>query len=188
MNEMKKLGSAAAANTGLLLLLAACPAMGASTDVISAAVMGVCVLVLGILTAVLLSVIKNLLSGNAVIAGAVIIAAGLASIMVMALRAWLPAVYPTVWVYLAVTAVNFMLISQCEQGLGKAVRACLIFFVAIVITAAIREVLGSAAIAGTAIACMEPYKMGIFAQAPGGFIVYALVMAALSGIGAKKGE
>ena len=48
MNEMKKFGSAAAANTGLLLFLAAAPAMGASVNVASAFVMGIAVFVLAL--------------------------------------------------------------------------------------------------------------------------------------------
>ena len=49
MMELKKLGSTAAANTGLLLFLAACPAVGASADVSSAFVLGLSVVVLGIM-------------------------------------------------------------------------------------------------------------------------------------------
>ena len=188
MNEMKKLGSAAAANTGLLLFMAAAPAMGASADVSSAFVMGIAVFVLAVLTAVVVSALRKVLSGNAVIAAAVIVAAGFASMLVMLIRAYLPAVYPTVWMYLAVCAVNFMLISQSEQGLGKAVRASLIFFAAVLLTAVIREVLGAGSFAGVALPFMEGYKLNILTQAPGGFIVFALVMAAFGGNAAKKGE
>lgn len=186
MTEFNKLGSAAARNTGLLLVLAACPAMGASADLCSALTLGVCVLVLSLVTALVLSLLKKQLEGKAVIAAAVIIAAGFASFMVMLLRAFFPAVYPTVWTYLAVCCVNFMLISQSEQGLSKALRASLIFFAAIVITAFLRELFGAASVAGMAVPFLADYKVGILTQAPGGFIVYALVMAALSGIGAKK--
>lgn len=188
MNEMKKLGSAAAANTGLLLFLAACPALGASCDVASAFVMGLCVLVLGFVTALVLAGLRKVLSGNAVIAGAVIVAAGFASMLVMLLRAYLPSVYPAVWMYLAVSAVNFMLISQSEQGVGQAVRAGLIFLAAVLLTAVIREVLGAGSFAGVALPFMEGYKLNILTQAPGGFIVFALVMAVLGGKGAKDGK
>ena len=163
MNEMKKLGSAAAANTGLLLFMAAAPAMGASADVSSAFVMGIAVFVLAILTALVVSALRKVLCGNAVIAAAVIVAAGFASMLVM-------------------------LISQSEQGLGKAIRASLIFLAAVLLTAVIREVLGAGSFAGVALPFMEGYKLNILTQAPGGFIVFALVMAAFGGNAAKKGE
>ena len=186
MNEMKKFGSAAAANTGLLLFLAAVPAMGASANVGSALVMGICVFVLALLTALVVCALRKVLSGDAVIAAAVIVAAGFASLLVVLLRAYLPNVYPTVWMYLAICAVNMMLISQSEQGLAQAVRASLIFLGAVVLTAVIREVLGAGSFAGVALPFMEGYKLSILTQAPGGFIVFALVMAVLGG--AKKGE
>ena len=188
MNEMKKLGSAAAANTGLLLFMAAAPAMGASANVASALVMGIAVFVLALLTAVVVAALRKLLCGNAVIAAAVIVAAGFASMLVMLIRAYLPAVYPAVWMYLAICAVNFMLISQSEQGIGAAVRASLIFLAAVLLTAVIREVLGAGSFAGVALPFMEGYKLNILTQAPGGFIVFALVMAVLGGKSAKKGE
>ena len=188
MNEMKKFGSAAAANTGLLLFLAAAPAMGASVNAASAFVMGIAVFVLALLTALVVAALRKVVSGNALIAAAVIVAAGFASMLVMLIRAYLPAVYPSVWMYLAVCAVNFMLISQSEQGIGAAVRASLIFFAALMLTAVIREVLGAGSFAGVALPFMEAYKLNILTQAPGGFIVFALVMAVLGGKGAKKGE
>lgn len=187
MMELKKLGSAAAANTGLLLFLAACPAVGASADVSSAFVLGLSVVVLGILTALVLGAVRKVLDGEALVAAAVIIVAGFAGLMIMLIRAFIPAVYPGVWVYLAVSAVNLMLISQSEQGMGQAVRGCLIFFAAILLTAVIREVLGSASFAGVALPFMESYKVSILAQTPGGFMVFALVMAALNG-GVKNGK
>lgn len=190
MNEMKKIGSAAASNLGLLLFLAAVPAMGASGSVMSALAMSVCAAVLAVLTALVLNVLKKHLSGDYIIAAAVIVAAGFASLLIMLLRAYVPSVYPAVWMYLAVSAVNFMLISQSEQGVAQALRAALIFAAAVIATALIREVLGSGSIAGMALPFMENYRMSIVSQAPGGFVVYALVMAAFCGLGAKnkKGE
>lgn len=186
MTEMKKTGSAAASNTAVLLFLAACPAMGASVDVRSAFVMGLCVLILAVLTAIILSVLRGVLSGNGVIAAAVIVSAGFASIMIMLLRAFVPAVYSVIWMYLGLCCVNMMLISQSERGVKEAVKACVVFFAAIILTALLREFFGAGSIAGAAIPFMENYKISILTQAPGGFIVFALVMSAFSGLSAGK--
>ena len=190
MNELKKFGSAAASNTGLLLFLAACPAMGASADLRSALVMGLCVLVMGVITAACIGALRSLLSGDAVIAAAVLITAGLAGIVNMLLRAYMPVIYTGIWMYVAACAMNLMLISQCELGMGKAVRAGVIFLAAVAVTAAVRELFGMASIAGVSVAALENYKISILTKAPGGFMIFALVMAVFSGLGAekKKGE
>ena len=81
-----------------------------------------------------------------------------------------------------------MLISQSEQGLAQAIRAGLVFFAAVLLTAVIREVLGAGSFAGVALPFMGGYKLNILTQAPGGFIVFALVMALVGGKAAKDGK
>ena len=56
------------------------------------------------------------------------------------------------------------------------------------VMAAIREVLGSASFAGKDIAALANYRIPALTKAPGGFIVYSFVAAAVSKLFGKKAE
>ena len=56
------------------------------------------------------------------------------------------------------------------------------FTLALVAMAVIREVLGAASFAGIAIPFMEPYKIEFLVKAPGGMLVYGLLIALVCAI------
>ena len=61
------------------------------------------------------------------------------------------------------------------------------FLVALVLMAALREVIGNATFAGIEIPFLVNYKIPILTKAPGGFLVYGIVIAVMNKLTEKKG-
>ena len=61
------------------------------------------------------------------------------------------------------------------------------FLLALFIMATIREVLGNGSFAGFEIPVLSAYKIPVLAQAPGGFLVYGILIAVMNKITEKRG-
>ena len=177
MSKLNELRSAAVKNPALLLFLGACPAMGASARLQGALALGLTVLIICLISSLIISALRRFMTETALLWAAVIISAGLSSMALLILEAFVPGVYSAISLYIAVCAVNLMIFSSAESGMGKSLKSGLIFLAAILLTAFIRELFGSAAIWGYSITALEAYRIPLLAGAPGGFLVFALVMA-----------
>ena len=180
MNELKK---NVAGNALLLLLLGACPAMGATATVLGAAGIGIAVLVVMLLSCVLLTALKKAIPECARVPAAVLVIAGFASLVQMVMNAFLPEMYQLMGVYAAVVAVDLLVFGVVEENNASIVAALktgLRFVIIVLVMGVIREVLGSASIAGTELAFLSAYKIPLLTKAPGGFIVLAIVAGIVS--------
>ena len=180
MNELKK---NVAGNALLILLLGACPAMGATTTVLGAAGIGIAVLAVMLLSCILLTVLKKAIPECARVPAAVLVIAGFASLVQMVMNAFLPEMYQLMGVYAAVVAVDLLVFGVVEENnasVAAAIKTGLRFVVIVLIMGVIREVLGSASIAGVELAFLANYKIPLLTKAPGGFIVLAIVAGVVS--------
>ena len=180
MNELKK---NVAGNALLILLLGACPAMGATTTVLGAAGIGIAVLAVMLLSCILLTALKKAIPECARVPAAVLVIAGFASLVQMVMNAFLPEMYQLMGVYAAVVAVDLLVFGVVEENnasVAAAIKTGLRFVVIVLIMGVIREVLGSASVAGTELAFLANYKIPLLTKAPGGFIVLAIVAGVVS--------
>ena len=180
MNELKK---NVAGNALLILLLGACPAMGATTTVLGAAGIGIAVLAVMLLSCILLTALKKAIPECARVPAAVLVIAGFASLVQMVMNAFLPEMYQLMGVYAAVVAVDLLVFGVVEENnasVAAAIKTGLRFVVIVLIMGVIREVLGSASIAGVELAFLATYKIPLLTKAPGGFIVLAIVAGVVS--------
>jgi electron transport complex protein RnfE len=112
------------------------------------------------------------------------------------MQAYLPAFYEMLGVYLALIVVNCIILGRAEMfarkngvvdsvldGLGMGVG----FLLALLAMALIREVFGAGSFAGIEIPFLSDYKIPILTQAPGGFLVFGILIAVVNKIGPKKG-
>ena len=163
MNKSQNTGKILAANPILVLFLAACPALGATTDLRAALYMGAAVLAVLLLSWLLYTIL---------------IAAGLSAAVQLLMRAFLPDTLQMLGLYLAVVAVDLLVFTQTEKkSLGGSLLSGLCLAVLLLITAALRELFGAASLAGKPVGFLEPYKIPLLLQASGGFIVLSLVAA-----------
>ena len=99
-------------------------------------------------------------------------------------------------VYLALIVVNCIILGRAEMyarkntvidsaldGVGMGVG----FLIALVIIATIREVIGNGSFAGFEIPILVNYKIPILTQAPGGFLVYGIIIAVMNKLTEKRG-
>ena len=112
------------------------------------------------------------------------------------MHAYLPDLYDMMGVYLALIVVNCIILGRAEMfarkngvvdsaldGLGMGLG----FLLALLAMATIREVLGAGTFAGIEIPFLIDYKIPILVQAPGGFLVFGIMIAIINKIGPKKG-
>ena len=185
MNELKK---NVAGNALLILLLGACPAMGATTTVLGAVGIGIAVLAVMLLSCILLTALKKAIPECARVPAAVLVIAGFASLVQMVMNAFLPEVYQMTGIYLAVAAVNLLVFGTGEDAgkgsvgaaVADALKTGLRFVVILAIMGAVREVLGEGSFAGMDIPFLQNYTIPVLTKAPGGFIVYSILAAVVS--------
>lgn len=183
MSELKK---TVAGNPLLILLLGACPAMGATGTLLGAVGMGIAVLAVMLLSVLVLGALKKAIPESARIPAAVLVTTGFASLVQMVMNAFLPEMYQLMGIYAAVIAVNLLVFGVAEEaaagtaGIAAALKTALRFLVILVVMGAVREVLGSASIAGFDIAFLADYKISLMTKAPGGFILLAFVAGVVS--------
>ncbi|MBQ6685965.1 MAG: hypothetical protein IJM99_07670 [Firmicutes bacterium] len=182
-------------NPLMILLLGATPALAATTDVRSALGMGGAVLVILLLSNIITFLLKNKIAHETKLATNVLIVTGVVSVVQMLMAAFLPSIYNMISLYVAIVAVIALTSRQADladeaQSVGEAVKyavsAGLTLLVVMVIVAAIREILGSASIAGMELTFLANYKIGAIAKAPGAYIVLAIVAACVSKMGMGK--
>lgn len=182
-------------NPLMILLLGATPALAATTDVRSALGMGGAVLVILVLSNIITFLLKGKIAHETKLATNVLIVTGVVSVVQMLMAAFLPSIYNMLGLYVAIVAVTALTSRQADladeaQSVGEAakyaVSAGLTLLVVMVVVAVIRELLGSASIAGMDIAFLANYKISALAKAPGAYIVLAIVAAVVSKMGMGK--
>lgn len=194
MSDQKTIRNIVAENPLLILFLGACPAMGRTTSLISALGMGVAVLVVLVLSTALMSALRGVTPEKARVPAAVIIAAGFVSIVQMLMNAFLPNVYQMLCVYLAVTAVDLLVLSQAEAAaekrgsLADSVKIGVYFLAVLTVMGAVRELFGAGSIAGVSVPVLESHRILVLTKAPGGFLVFSILAAVISKVCPVKGK
>lgn len=183
-------------NPVLILILGTCPTLAQSTSVISAFSMGVAATLVLICSNIVISALRKIIPDTVRIPCYIVIIAGFVTAVQLLLQAELPDIYEMLGVYLALIVVNCIILGRAEMfarknnvldsaldGLGMGVG----FLVALILMATVREVLGNASFAGIEISFLKSFKIPVLNQAPGGFLVYGLLIAIMNKITAKSG-
>ena len=193
-NAASFLNSTIAKNPVLILFLGACPAMEQTANVVSALGIGLAALAVMLLSNIVISLVRGLICEKARIPVCVLVVTFFVSAVQMLMNAYLPEVYPMLGVYAAVLAVNLLVVYEAEnsasRGLGASIASALLngicFTAVLFVMAAVREILGSGSFAGKEIEFFQTYNIPVLAQAPGGFIVFALMLAPLNKLSCAK--
>ena len=182
-------------NPVFVLILGTCPTLATTTNVFGAFGMGIAAMLVLICSNFLISLLRRVIPDNVRIPCYIVIIAGFVTIVQMLVQAFLPDLYELLGVYLALIVVNCIILGRAEMfaskhsvgksvldGLGMGIG----FTIALCAMAVIREVLGAASFAGNPIAFLEPYKIEFLVKAPGGMVVYGLLIALVYVITAGK--
>ncbi len=183
-------------NPVLILVLGTCPTLATTGDVISALSMGLAATFVLVCSNAAISALRKIIPDKVRIPCYIVIIAGFVTVLQMLMQAYLPSIYDMLGVYLALIVVNCIILGRAEMfarknpvldsvfdGLGMGIG----FLVALLAIATIREVLGAGSFAGLAIPFMEYIKIPILNQAPGGYLVFGIVIAIMNKLNAKRG-
>ena len=173
-------------NPVLVLILGTCPTLATTGTVNGAVGMGLAALSVLVCSNVFISLLRNIIPATMRIPCYIVIIAGFVTIVKLFVQAYLPDLYETLGVFLDLITVNCIILGRAEMFAGKnpVVKSALDgigmgigFTIALTAMAAIREVFGAASFAGTAIPALENYKIEFLTKAPGGLLVYGLLIA-----------
>ena len=186
-----------AENPVLVLVLGTCPTLAVTSGIISALSMGVAATAVLLCSNVVISLLRKVIPDTVRIPCYIVIIAAFVTAVQMLLQAYLPDIYDMLGVYLALIVVNCIILGRAEMfarknnvldsaldGLGMGVG----FLIALLAMALIREVFGAGTFAGIEIPVLVDYKIPLLTQAPGGFLVFGILIAVVNAIGPKKGE
>ncbi len=173
-------------NPVLVLILGTCPTLATTTTVGGAFGMGIAALVVLVCSNIFISLLRKIIPESMRIPCYIVIIAGFVTVVKLLVQAFLPSLYTTLGVYLDLITVNCIILGRAEMfankntvaksaldGLGMGLG----FTLALCAMATIREVFGAASFAGIAIPFMQNFKIEVLTKAPGGLLVYGLLIA-----------
>lgn len=173
-------------NPVFVLILGTCPTLATTTTVIGALGMGLAATAVLICSNVVISLLRKVIPDSVRIPCYIVIIAGFVTIVQMFIHAFLPDLYEMLGVYLALITVNCIILGRAEMFAGKntvgksaldGVGMGLGFTLALLSISFIRELLGAGTLAGISIPFFNTYKIEFFTKAPGGFLVYGIMIA-----------
>ena len=186
-----------AENPVLVLVLGTCPTLAQTSSVLAAVGMGVAATIVLVCSNVVISALRKVIPDTVRIPCYIVIIAGFVTIVQLLMQAYLPDLYEMMGVYLALIVVNCIILGRAEMfarknnvfdsaldGLGMGLG----FLLALFCMATIREVLGAGSFFGIEIPFLSEYNIPILTQAPGGFLVFGILIAVINKIGPKKGR
>ena len=191
-----------AENPVLVLILGTCPTLAQTGSFINALSMGLAATVVLICSNVVISALRKIIPDTVRIPCYIVVIAAFVTVVQMVMNAYLPDLYDMMGVYLALIVVNCIILGRAEMFARKntvidsaldGAGMGLGFLIALVAMALIREVLGAGTLTvipgnPIKIPILTEYNIPILTQAPGGFLVYGILIAIVNKIGPAKGE
>lgn len=192
-------------NPVLILVLGTCPTLATSTSMFQALSMGLAATAVLVCSNVAISLLRKIIPDTVRIPCYIVVIAAFVTAVQMLLQAYLEPVYTVLGAWLSLIVVNCIVLGRAEMfarkngpadsaldGLGMGLG----FMLALLVMATIREVLG----AGTVLSGLEDFgieavkipfiydfRIPILAEAPGGFLVYGILIAVMNKLTAKRG-
>ena len=172
-------------NPTLRLVLGICPTLASTTSATNAVGMGAAATFVLVGSNVVISLLRNIIPDKIRIPAFVVVICTFVTLVEMIVKAFVPALYASLGIFIPLIVVNCIILARAEAfaskngpllsaagGLGMGAG----FTLAITVIGMVREILGSGSIFGISIfgAGFEPMLLAL--MAPGGFIVFGLVL------------
>ena len=176
-------------NPVLIQLLGCCPTLAVTTSAENGLGMGVSTMAVLICSNIVISLLKKVIPDKVRIPCYIVVIAGFVTVVQLLLKAYLPALDKSLGLFIPLIVVNCIILGRAEMfankngvldsaldGLGMGLG----FTLALGLMGLIRELLGSGTAFGFAVTANVITPMGIFMLAPGGFFVFAILIAAIN--------
>ena len=178
-------------NPVLVLVLGTCPTLAVTNSVIGALSMGIAAMAVLICSNAVISLIRNFISDTVRIPCYIVVISGFVTIVKLLIQAFLPEIFTLLGVYLDLITVNCIILGRAELFAGKnsvgksvldGIGMGIGFTLALILIATVREVFGLGSFAGFEIPFIVDHKIEFFVKAPGGLMVYGLMIAAVTAL------
>ncbi|MBO5109100.1 MAG: electron transport complex subunit E [Clostridia bacterium] len=176
-------------NPVFVLVLGTCPTLATTNSLISALSMGLAAMVVLICSNIVISALRKVIPDSVRIPCYIVVIAAFVTVVQMVMHAYLPELYEMLGVYLALIVVNCIILGRAEMyarnhgvidsaldGLGMGLG----FTAALLAMALIRECLGVGTFAGLEIPVLSDFAIPGLAMAPGGFLVFGILIAVVN--------
>lgn len=180
-------------NPTFVLLLGMCPTLGTTTSAMNGMGMGLSTMFVLICSNVVISSVKDIIPDKVRIPAFVAIIAAFVSILELCMKAYVPALYESLGLFIPLIVVNCILLGRAEafaaknspadsffDGLGIGLG----FTRALTLLGAVREFLGTGAVFNISI-FPDNYGSLIFILAPGAFIALGFLIAIINKLKTK---
>lgn len=182
-------------NPTFRLVLGTCPTLALTTAAMNGIYMGLATTFVLVCSNVMISLLRKVIPDKVRIPAYVLIIATFVTVLDMLIGRFLPDVYEILGLYLPLIVVNCIILARAEafastntisdsalDGLGMGIG----FMCSLTLMGMIREFFGAGTFFGMGIGSLPDVSMGIIVMAPGGFLIYGLMMAAINQIQIRR--
>ena len=172
-------------NPVLVLLLGTCPTLATTSSALNGLGMGVSAMAVLICSNIVISLLAKIIPDKVRIPCYIVVIAGFVTVVQFVLQAFVPSLYDSLGLFIPLIVVNCIILGRAEMfasknnaldsaldGIGMGLGFTLI---------------GAGTIFGIALPWLSVHPMLIIALAPGGFFVYAIMIAAINHFTKGKG-
>ena len=183
-------------NPVLVLLLGTCPTLATTSSAINGVGMGVSATAVLICSNIVISLLAKIIPDKVRIPCYIVVIAGFVTVVQFVLQAFVPSLYDSLGLFIPLIVVNCIILGRAEMFASKnnaldsaldGIGMGLGFTLAHGVMGAIREIFGAGTIFGIALPWLSAHPILVVALAPGGFFVYALLIAAVNKATKGKG-
>ena len=173
-------------NPTLVMLLGMCPTLAVTTQAMNGIGMGLATTFVLLGSNIVISALRKVIPAKVHLPCYIVIIATFVTVVQMVLQAFVPALYKSLGVYLALIVVNCIILGRAEMfackntvvdsaldGLGMGIG----YILTMLLMSSIREIIGNGTWLGITIIPDSVDKMTVMNSAPGGFFVFGCLMA-----------
>lgn len=177
------------------LVLGACPTLALTSAAMNGIYMGLATTFVLVCSNVMISLLRKIIPDKVRIPAFVLIIATFVTLVDMIIGRFLPDVYEILGLYIPLIVVNCIILARAEafassnsigdsalDGLGMGIG----FTLSLVFIGVVREFLGAGSLFGFELGNLPDFSMSVLVMAPGGFLVFGLLMALLNQIQIRK--
>ncbi len=189
-------------NPLFVLALGFCPALAVSTSVDNAIGMSAGVLFVLLGSNLIISTIRKVIPSSVRLPVFIVVIATFVTVVNQVFRAYVPALYESLGIYLPLIVVNCIILGRAEAFASKnpvtasiadALGVSIGFFLALFLISFLREILGTGSLSMFGVnlftlPVLGEEPMTLFILAPGAFLIMALLLALFRKMGVMKSE
>ena len=179
-------------NPILVMILGTCPTLATTSSMINGLGMGVATMFVLLGSNTVISLMKNVIPDKVRIPAFIVVIATFVTIVDLVMQAYVPSLYETLGIFIPLIVVNCIVLGRAEAFASKnTVWSSVVdgagmglgFTAALGVLGAIREILGSGAIAGFKF--IEGDGILVFILAPGAFLALGYMIAIVNRVNKK---